>query len=423
MLNESDPELLNTKPEVQTTLSDASHSYFLKTSYLAGKESKSYKLRLWMDENTPTDEKYMNKTLSSKIVVVSTTYEKEIDKTPPVANFTTTEVNGGYLVDARASTDDSSGISTYYYSKDGVNWVKSKEDNYVFKDDATLTSGKATDVITSIAESKVWDIYVKVEDAFENMSEVVKKNVKAKELEYDETIDNNLRYVGASPNNYVTFNNELWRIIGVMNHVIDADGNQENLIKIVRATQTGTSTRNSSNWVNSNIQVQLRDTYYPSIIDSSKNMINEILWHLGGLDDTEKNTTEIYNKERSENVISGYPVTWKGKIALLYPSDIRYSIGGSHREECNLKATNQWFDCYTYGWLPNSGKAIEAWLLPHYIKNNTQAYFFYKNCISHNYVNIWNTNYAIFPTLYLESNVHIASGQGTSSSPFQLELK
>ena len=35
-------------------------------------------------------------------------------------------------------------------------------------------------------------------------------------------IDNNgdVRYYGENPNNYVTFNNELWRIIGVLNNKV-----------------------------------------------------------------------------------------------------------------------------------------------------------------------------------------------------------
>ena len=35
----------------------------------------------------------------------------------------------------------------------------------------------------------------------------------------DETIDNNLRFIGSDPDNYVWFNDELWRIIGVMNNI------------------------------------------------------------------------------------------------------------------------------------------------------------------------------------------------------------
>ena len=62
--------------------------------------------------------------------------------------------------------------------------------------------------------------------------------------------DNNIRYIGANPNNYVYFNCddynnqtsdtcELWRIIGVFNNIEKEDGTKENLIKIVRNENIG----------------------------------------------------------------------------------------------------------------------------------------------------------------------------------------
>ena len=47
------------------------------------------------------------------------------------------------------------------------------------------------------------------------------------ELKFDNTVDNNLRYIGANPNNYVSFNNELWRIIGVFNNIDDGTGKKQ----------------------------------------------------------------------------------------------------------------------------------------------------------------------------------------------------
>ena len=57
--------------------------------------------------------------------------------------------------------------------------------------------------------------------------------------------DNNVRYIGANPNNYVYFNCsdylnqsdstcEKWRIIGVFKNITKADGAKEDLVKIVR---------------------------------------------------------------------------------------------------------------------------------------------------------------------------------------------
>src|SRR5574344_1562958 len=47
------------------------------------------------------------------------------------------------------------------------------------------------------------------------------------EIVTDGTSDNNLRYIGATPNNYVSFNGELWRIIGVMNNIDNGSGTKE----------------------------------------------------------------------------------------------------------------------------------------------------------------------------------------------------
>ena len=47
------------------------------------------------------------------------------------------------------------------------------------------------------------------------------------------------RYRGASPKNYVTFNNEVWRILGVF-PTDDGNGNIENRIKIIKNEGIGT---------------------------------------------------------------------------------------------------------------------------------------------------------------------------------------
>ncbi len=59
------------------------------------------------------------------------------------------------------------------------------------------------------------------------------------QLVYDETTDNNLRYIGANPDNYVWFNDELWRIIGVMNNIDDGTGKKESRIKLIRNESLG----------------------------------------------------------------------------------------------------------------------------------------------------------------------------------------
>ena len=57
-------------------------------------------------------------------------------------------------------------------------------------------------------------------------------------LAYDETVDNNLRYIGKDPNNYVLFNDELWRIIGIFDkNTHEVEGTE--LVKIIRNESIG----------------------------------------------------------------------------------------------------------------------------------------------------------------------------------------
>ncbi len=63
------------------------------------------------------------------------------------------------------------------------------------------------------------------------------KNLDSNELVEDDF--GNLRYIGANPNNYVQFNNELWRIIGVMKDIENADGSKTDKVKLIRSESIG----------------------------------------------------------------------------------------------------------------------------------------------------------------------------------------
>ena len=101
--------------------------------------------------------------------------------------------------------------------------------------------------------------------------------------------DNNVRYIGKDPNNYVYFNCsdysnqsdstcEKWRIIGLFNNIIKEDGSTENLIKIVRkeilnnaliswdfknsGVGTSSSYYGSSDWTDSQLMMMLNPIEY-----------------------------------------------------------------------------------------------------------------------------------------------------------------
>jgi len=58
-------------------------------------------------------------------------------------------------------------------------------------------------------------------------------------LAFDGTVDNNLRYMGQDPDNYVMFNNELWRIIGIFNNIENSTGQKQTLLKLKRKDSLG----------------------------------------------------------------------------------------------------------------------------------------------------------------------------------------
>ncbi len=49
----------------------------------------------------------------------------------------------------------------------------------------------------------------------------------------------NTRYIGKSPNNYVSVDGELWRIIGVMKSIDDGTGNKSDRVKLIRNESIG----------------------------------------------------------------------------------------------------------------------------------------------------------------------------------------
>ena len=72
------------------------------------------------------------------------------------------------------------------------------------------------------------------------------------------------RYRGASPKNYVTFNNEVWRILGVF-PTDDGTGKIENRIKIIKDQSIGNKkwdTGNSNNWARpATLNTELNTTF------------------------------------------------------------------------------------------------------------------------------------------------------------------
>ncbi len=225
-------------------------------------------------------------------------------------------------------------------------------------------------------------------------------------LAYDGTSDNNLRYVGSNPCNYVKIDNEIWRIIGLMNNIDDGTGKKETRIKLIRNEAIGTYSWDSSEssvngsfgvneWSQADLMKLLNPGYESESVGGSlyynnssgncyyaeknatkacdftttgikanlKNLVGNTLWNTGSngtnRSDSASNglTSHFYSYERSSNngkiCTSGTyctdtvkrTTTWNGKIGLMYPSDYGYATSGgstSNRTSCLGKELSNW---------------------------------------------------------------------------------
>ena len=284
--------------------------------------------------------------------------------------------------------------------------------------------------------------------------------------------DGNIRYYGASPNNYIYFNCsdysnqtsstcETWRIIGVF------DGK----LKLIRGSQIGKyswdnkniSTGAESNfgkndWTTARLMKLLNPSdyyttdsndnnlgqglYYNSASgkcysgqnnatvdcnftstgiknDITRNMIAETTYNLGGWNSYSVYPNEIYEYERGTTVYTGRPPTWPGKIALAYPSDYGYAADLNQCKDKTLYDYNN-STCTSNNWMKAIlGTSSHGWLLTPRSGGSYNAW----NVYSGGYVgSTYLAYYAIgaVPVLSLSSKLGIESGDGSSSNPYKL---
>ena len=272
-------------------------------------------------------------------------------------------------------------------------------------------------------------------------------------LAYDGTVDNNLRYIGANPNNYVYFNCadydspssstcELWRIIGIFNensHGISG----EKLIKIIRSNSLGNiawDDANTNNWSTASLQTTLNGDYlngsgsYASSgikNDTTRNMIANVTWKLGGTANYQSASnglaSHFYGYERGTTVNNGRPTTWQGKIALMYPSDYGYATSGgatTNREACLAKELFNWSsscysDCKNNDWIFNNG---HQWTLTPLSRNSLYVFNVGGGGGDVNDRHLADRSLGVRPSVYLTSNVSISGGDGTVNSPYALKV-
>ena len=233
------------------------------------------------------------------------------------------------------------------------------------------------------------------------------------------------RYRGASPKNYVTFNNEVWRILGVF-PTDDGTGKIENRIKIIKDQSIGEykwDTSGSNNWARpGTLNTKLNTTYLNSLDNTSKSMIGNTKYYLGSYDKTAIQKDVMYQYERKiQNTTSNKfyygtnPNSWVGKLALMYASDYGYAVS----DECTQTLYNyNNATCKNNNWL---FKGNNEWMLPQEAIGINHVFIVCSDGHVDNY-GVNSNMFAVRPVLYLISSAQITGGNGTIGSPYKLSI-
>ena len=235
----------------------------------------------------------------------------------------------------------------------------------------------------------------------------------------------NLRYDGADPNNYATFNGEEagWRIIGIFDVKTSESGTTEKRIKLIKNDSIGNTKFGSNNtWSTSYIRTGFSraetgtdygttdgnsTSFTFALNGAAQNQIDNAVWYIGsseGASDYSITASLVYTNEQN--------ATWTGKMGLMSASDYAFA-SSSCKDGSKIIRYYDDSSCTGTNWLK---KGINEWtIVPYTSHSGFELYVF-----SSGYVSTLSTIYAsseVRPVVYLKSNIKV-TGSGTSGSPY-----
>ena len=253
------------------------------------------------------------------------------------------------------------------------------------------------------------------------------------------------RYEGKNPNNYVWFNNEYWRIIGVFDSSSHGQSGK-NLVKIIRADVLDGLVWDKSktnDWTAASLNKLLNGAYYNAQDGTSsgycygfstkvtancdytkkgiqagyRKMIVNVKWYLGGYSSASATAESFYGYERGTTVYSGRPTNTTGYIGLLYSSDYGYSVlSSSCARTINLNSYSR-AACAGASWLYGKG---DEWTLTPDSSDSSKVFYFTNSGMLFNYTG--NLGEGARPVLYLDASVYKIDGKGTLDKPYIIGL-
>ncbi len=291
----------------------------------------------------------------------------------------------------------------------------------------------------------------------------------------DTTEEGRYIYKGSNPDNYITFNGKLWRIIAiekdetlkiVRNESLDnipfdpgysanvSGVTNENSVEGTRYTNTSTdycyynsgiqssyygcnvwgskSTMLNSSGTNimkmpreagssttydlpekeAYLNTYLNETWYQGLTSESKNIVDIHLWNVGPVKSQNGQTLDMDLQQESI-------YKWRGKVGLLNVTD--YVKANTNKELCgnvyaNSYSVGNYETCKTTNWLFNNST---YWVMtPFSDLSVLSSWFIY----SPGYTNVSYVCYAreVRPVLFIKSNIFL-KGSGTFNNPYVIK--
>ena len=284
--------------------------------------------------------------------------------------------------------------------------------------------------------------------------------------------ENGYRYQGENPNNYILFNDELWRIIGVFGSNRHGVSNT-NLVKIIRAEPIGAYSWDGSYtnaWPNTTLYRMLNGCYYNALTSSDttnisgssvacsnycrnyesisstncnfsvigiqnngldvsyRDMIQSVTWYLGGITISSSAAyypSDFYTAETDSTAIySGNPTSTTGNVGLMYASDYGYAASSSCTRGSYIINYNNSWDSNPSGYYSNNVCANNNWLygfgFEWTITPNVQDAKRVWRIDPEGYIHAYGTrtSYSTRPVAYLKAKTYKLSGTGSQADPY-----
>ena len=214
---------------------------------------------------------------------------------------------------------------------------------------------------------------------------------------------NRYLYRGSSPNNYLTFNGQTWRIVAV---------NPDGTYKLVYMTSLGNRQVHSANstFAGTRLETYLLDTYYAGLTTEAKNYIVSSGYYYEG-----KIGSTNYNDTMATNVNTDRASAYTGKVALLSASDL--ILASTHS-----KCTNYYYSytssggvipCFSENYL-SALNSSDWWIMNNHTNGNSRYFNSsgLQNKISYD-------ESAVYPSVTIKGTTTFL-GSGTSSDPYTI---